>query len=117
MKMKLDVKEISEATSANGQSLSGFKRSESAAYCLVCEKEVELKTFEQAAETLKTDFGEILALAEAKKIHRLHNSRGAVVICGESLFEVLESRPTLQFNLDFFKTNPSSSNIFAGEIR
>lgn len=117
MEMKQDVKEISEATSANGRSLSGFKRTESEAFCMICEKEVGLKTFEQAAKTLKTDFGEILDLAEAKKIHRLHNSRGTVAICSESLNEVLESRPTLQFNLDFFKTNPSGSNIFAGEIR
>jgi DNA-binding LytR/AlgR family response regulator len=116
MEMKQDIKEISKATSASGQSLSGFKRTENEAYCLLCEREVELKTFEQAAEILKTNFREILDLAEAGQVHRLHNSRGRVVICSESLSEILEKRPTQRFNLDFFKTNPSSSNIFMGEI-
>ena len=116
MEMRQDRKEILEATSASGQSFLGFKRTENRAFCLICEKGVELKTFEQTAEILKTNFREILDLAEAGQIHRLHNSHGRVVVCDESLSEILEKRPTQRFNLDFFKTNPSSSNIFMGEI-
>ncbi|HSK72222.1 MAG TPA: hypothetical protein VK892_11035 [Pyrinomonadaceae bacterium] len=114
--MKRDSNENQEVSQTGGQDKAASKRTINRAFCLLCEKEVELKNFEETAGILKTDFGEVLALAETGQIHRLHNARGRVAICAESLFDLLEKRPTLRFTIDVFKTTPSSSNIFK-EIR
>ena len=110
--MKRESNEIQETLQIGGQGKVASKRTINRAFCLLCEKEVELKNFDEAAEILKADFGEILALAETGQVHRLHNARGRVAVCAESLFDLLEKRPTLRFTIDVFKTNPSSSNIF-----
>jgi hypothetical protein len=85
------------------------------AFCQICRKTVELKTLEQAAETLKANYNEIKFLAENHQLHRLNNSRGKLKFCAESLFDVLERRPTQSFDEDIFKTNPSGSEIFIGD--
>jgi hypothetical protein len=96
---------------------NNLKRTLNHAYCQICQKTVELNTLEQAAELLKADYNEIKFLAENFQIHRLNNSRGALRICAESLYKLLESRPTQPLDEETFKTNPSGSNIFIGDIR
>lgn len=86
------------------------------AFCQICRKTVELKTLEDAAEILKANYNEIKFLAENHQLHRLNNSRGVLKICAESLFDVLERRPTQPFNEDIFKTNPSGAEIFIRDI-
>lgn len=85
------------------------------AFCQICRQTVELRSLEEATETLKASFNEIKYLAENHHLHRLNNSRGKLMICAESLFEVLERRPTQSLDEDIFKTNPSGSDIFIGE--
>lgn len=87
------------------------------AFCQVCRKTVELKTLDEAAETLKANFNEIKFLVENFHLHRLNNSRGILKICAESLFSVLERRPTQPFDEDIFKTNPSGAKIFIGDLQ
>lgn len=77
---------------------------------MICERQVKLLTFEQAAEILKTNFREILEFIETGFVHCLHTSRGKVAVCADSVFDVLENRPTQPFNPDIFKTNPSNLN-------
>ena len=86
------------------------------AFCQICRKTVELKSLEQAAETLKASFNEIKFLAENLQLHRLNNSRGKLKVCAVSLFEVLERRPTQSLDEDIFKTNPSGAEIFIGDF-
>ncbi len=74
--------------------ISMFPRSRCRAYCPRCEKPVDLMSFEESAEFYKTNVGSIEALTEAGDLHRVHNSKGKVLICGESLFKNFDNRQT-----------------------
>jgi hypothetical protein len=86
------------------------------AFCRICRKTVEMKNLEQTAEILKASYNEIKFLAENRQLHRLNNSHGILKICAESLFDVLERRPTQPFDEDIFKTNPSGSDILISDF-
>ena len=68
-------------------------RTRDRALCPLCEKPVKLLTFSEAADFLKTGTAEIENLANTGKLHRLHNNRGKLMICAESLFSLFGSRP------------------------
>jgi hypothetical protein len=51
------------------------------AYCPVCEKPVDLLSFGEAARLFRTDRHDIAFLAENRRLHRVHNKAGAVMIC------------------------------------
>jgi hypothetical protein len=72
----------------------GLFRTASGAFCLICRKQVKLVDYEQAVEFFKTDLEDIRELAENRQLHRIHNKSGATMICSDSLFTLLESRPT-----------------------
>ena len=74
-----------------------IRRSHSA-YCVRCEKIVELFTFEDAAQCFNTDVQDIEFLSNRMMLHRIHNKRGDVMICSISLFDVFESRATRLLN-------------------
>jgi hypothetical protein len=61
-------------------------------FCADCEKPVKLLTFAQAVEFVRTGLENIQRLAETGALHRLHNRKGAVMICSESLFRLLNER-------------------------
>ncbi len=82
-------------------------RTADGAFCLKCEKPVRLVDYGQAAECFKTDVGDIFELAESRQLHRLHNRRGATMICAESLFTLFESRQTRCLKPDFLSFNPA----------
>jgi hypothetical protein len=73
--------------------LKELRRSHSA-YCFRCEKIVELFTFKEAAECFNTDSRDIEFLSDRMMLHRIHNKRGKVMICSNSLFECFETRAT-----------------------
>jgi len=75
------------------KTVKGLRRSHSA-YCLRCEKIVELFTFEEAAECFNTDERDIEFLANRLMLHRIHNKKGLVMVCSISLFECFETRAT-----------------------
>ncbi|MGD9563143.1 MAG: hypothetical protein AB7F88_13140 [Pyrinomonadaceae bacterium] len=64
------------------------------AFCPVCEKPVELMSFQDAASLFHTDVQDIRFLADQSKIHRVHNKKGKVMTCSVSLFECFENRRT-----------------------
>lgn len=78
-----------------------FLRHTSSAYCPVCEKPVDLMSFEDAAELFHTDRYDIEFLASRKRLHRVHNKAGHVMICSISLFECFEDRQTRQLDPGF----------------
>lgn len=82
-------------------------RTADGAFCLKCQKPVKLVDYGQAAEYFKTDVGDIFELAESRQLHRLHNRRGATMICTESLFTLFESRQTRCLKPDFLPLNPA----------
>ena len=64
------------------------------ALCPLCDKLVDLLSFESAADVFKTDLQDIEYLARSGSVHRLHNRKGKVMICSISLFDCFESRRT-----------------------
>jgi hypothetical protein len=64
------------------------------AYCPICEKLVRLASIAESIEMFRSDNSDITRLAEERKLHRLHNRRGEVMICSDSLFATFDSRQT-----------------------
>ena len=67
-------------------------RTRDRAFCPDCEKPVKLLSFEEAVGFIKTGFENIFRLAEMHELHRLHNRKGEVMICADSLFQILNNR-------------------------
>lgn len=64
------------------------------AFCPVCEKEVELISFEDAATLFHTDLQDIEFLAKKGDVHQVHNRKGKVMACTPALFDCFEKRKT-----------------------
>ena len=79
------------------------------ALCPLCEKPVKLLTFSEAADLFKTVREEIENLAKNGKLHRIHNNRGRVMICAESLFYLFDNRPTQFLTLKTLSTGNSKA--------
>ena len=62
-----------------------FKRTRNQASCFKCENVTELLTFSQAAEFCRTTLYDIYRRAEKGDFHLIHNSKGEVLICQNSL--------------------------------
>ena len=62
--------------------------------CPICDKTVELMSFDSAAEVFKTDLQDIEFLAGNGSVHRVHNRKGKVMICSISLFDCFDKRRT-----------------------
>ena len=67
-------------------------RTRDRAFCPDCDKPVKLLSFDQAADFIQTGMENILRLAEMHELHRLHNRKGVVMICADSLFQILNNR-------------------------
>ncbi|NNF00099.1 MAG: hypothetical protein HKN25_13845 [Pyrinomonadaceae bacterium] len=87
----------------------GNYRSRSRAFCILCDKPVDLLTFDRAVDDLKTSYAEVHKIAENRKLHRINNSKGVVMVCAESLFSYLEGQQTVRLPADLFITNPTDS--------
>src|SRR5215213_4561589 len=77
------------------------------ALCPLCEKPVKLLSFSDCADLFKTETAEIENLAEIGKLHRIHNNRGKVMICTESLFWLFGNRPTQFLTLKILSAGSS----------
>ncbi|HQU84054.1 MAG TPA: hypothetical protein PKY59_13045 [Pyrinomonadaceae bacterium] len=62
-------------------------RTRNQAFCAFCELQVGLVAIEKAAENYQTTSVEIVVLAEKGIVHRLHNAKGKVMLCANSLFD------------------------------
>lgn len=69
-------------------------RRSSFALCPMCDKVVDLLAYDHAAEMFHTDEQDIEYLANSGAIHRVHNRKGAVMVCSISLFGCFEKRRT-----------------------
>lgn len=84
-----------EETKFDGLVSSKFSlRRSSRAICPVCDKQVDLITFEHAAELFHTDLQDINFLAAGGQIHQIHNRKGKLMICAGSLFDCFDNRRT-----------------------
>lgn len=60
----------------------------------MCDKVVDLLAYDHAAELFHTDVQDIEYLAGTGAVHRVHNRKGLVMVCCNSLFECFENRRT-----------------------
>ena len=63
-------------------------------FCPRCDKVVELLSFDEAATAYNTDLQDIMWLVENGDLHKLHDRRANLRLCGLSLFCVIEKRRT-----------------------
>ncbi len=71
-----------------------FLRRSGHAYCPVCAKQIELISFNDAADLFNTDLQDIEFLAKHGDLHQIHNRKGKLMICTVSLFECFDARRT-----------------------
>lgn len=87
---------VSNDRSSSSEQFSLFAkvRGRTRAYCPKCERPVQLISDSRAEELFKSDLAELLSLATRGPLHRLHNSKGVMMFCGDSLFQCFGDRPT-----------------------
>lgn len=89
------TKQNPKESSETGSPISAeYFRTRDRAFCLKCQKPVDLMTYAKAAEFFKMEVEDILQLAEGGHLHRIHNRRGVMMICGDSLFTFFDSCET-----------------------
>lgn len=88
------MKRAHEASSSGLVSGELFLRRSAHAFCPVCAKQVELLSFEAAAELFHTDLQDIQYLTSRGEVHQVHNRKGNVMVCSPSLFECFDNRKT-----------------------
>ncbi len=66
-------------------SLNFGKRSRGKAFCVSCQRLVSLITFDTAIIVLCVNSDDFLQMLEDGKIHRLHNSKGKILACLNSV--------------------------------
>jgi hypothetical protein len=69
-------------------------RGKTRAYCPKCERPVQLISDSKAEEIFRSELPDLLSLETRGILHRLHNSRGVLMFCGDSLFQCFNDRPT-----------------------
>jgi hypothetical protein len=87
---------------------ANFHRTRGRAFCLKCQKPVDLMAYANAAEFFKTDLEDIEQLAETGQLHRIHNRRGEMMICSDSLFTLFDNRQTRLLKSDHSSLRPEN---------
>ena len=99
----IDAEQTQAGTNTEAYIDAIYLRRRGSAYCPLCEKLVELLGFSEAADLFNTDTDDIELLTKAGEIHRIHNSRGKVLVCSDSLFRCFDSRQTRRLD-DKYRT-------------
>jgi hypothetical protein len=71
------------------------------AFCPVCAKAVELLSFETAAELFGVSTEDIESIRKKGDLHGLHNMKGEILICSDSLFHCFSTMPTQRLDQKF----------------
>lgn len=84
---------------------NSFRRSNES-QCFICQKTVKLLTFLQAAELFGTGIEQICRLSEKKDLHLLHNRKGIVMVCSDSVIRFLNRRQMMISNPQIILVKP-----------
>jgi hypothetical protein len=87
------------------------------ALCPLCDKAVELLSFDSAAGLFNTDRQDIEYLARNGSIHRVHNRKGQVMVCSISLFDCFENRRTRLLDSHFAEEMLRSDDSTSVQLR
>ena len=79
------------------------------AVCPLCVKMVELYEYPHAATLFHTDLQDIEYLANVGSVHRVHNRKGEVRVCGISLFHCFDNRRTRLLDSHFAESTMPES--------
>lgn len=71
-----------------------FPRTRDSAFCMFCGKPVNLLSLAETAAFYKGTVESVGTIAERGGIHKIHNSKGEIMVCGESFFENFNRRET-----------------------
>ena len=104
----IDTELTHEAVHDTSNANTRYFRPAASAYCPVCEKPVELLGYSDAADTFNTDADDIELLVENGELHRVHNKRGNILICSDSLFRCFDERQTRRLDQSFRRLKPKS---------
>ena len=74
-----------------------YGRSQTKAFCALCREKVSLMSFQQATMLDEASQNELVEFLENGAIHRLHNSRGQILICFNSLQKAKRQSPEREF--------------------
>lgn len=81
------------------------ERTKTQAFCLMCKTQTMLVTVGEASQVHQFTLDEISQYVAAGVFHRIHNSRGEVLICQNSLLEAeTDSQKTLPLRPEFLKS-------------
>ena len=97
------MKQVAAGSSEPAKSGEFSLRRSGHALCPVCEKHVQLISFENAAELFHTDLQDIQFLTKKGEIHQVHNRKGKVMACSASLFDCFDNRKTRLLDSGIFK--------------
>lgn len=61
------------------------KRTRTEAFCLLCKTRVSLMTIEQTKKLYASNWNDVLRLADDGEVHLIHNSKGELQVCINSL--------------------------------
>ena len=73
-------------------------RQSAKAFCLICQQSVKLLSFAETAELFETTVQNILQTRRRTELHLLHNRRGVVMICKNSVADILNQRQMMISN-------------------
>lgn len=96
--------------SGRSDSKTRAPRTSNFAICPLCDKLVELFNYARSAELFHTDVQDIEHLAQVGSVHRIHNRKGEVMICGISLFGCFDNRRTRLLDSHFVSETEQSSS-------
>ena len=107
---------IETPTEARSNTKTRRTRTSNFAVCPLCDKMVELYEYSQAAILFHTDLQDIEYLANVGSVHRVHNRKGDVRICGISLFNCFDNRRTRLLD-SYFERSVLTTNCSDTENR
>ena len=102
-------------TGSTSNSKVGRTRTSNFAVCPLCDKMVELYEYSHAASLVHTDLQDIEYLAKVGSVHRVHNRKGEVRVCGISLFDCFENRKTRLLDSHFVAATGVDEAAFGNE--
>lgn len=87
------------------------------AFCLLCKRTTTLLDFWQAADLYATTRGEIMNRVEMGEIHRVHNSRGEILLCRNSMLEFADEwQKTQPMRLEFLQSMAQAASAASSQL-
>lgn len=101
---KIKMEKILDTGSPTITTSTTHFRTKTVALCPSCRKPVKLISVSRTAEFYKTTLEEIYQLRDKLVLHPVHNIKGELMICEESLLGAFEQRKTQNLDSNYLLT-------------